>query len=160
MPVPALIVLLFSIGAIGLAMKPRLFSRKIWVGATSVGILGAILLSSVGVLEVENPLAGPPDQEASIQIVEQLAGNLHNALREREASKLRDALAPSVSKEKLDAILPELRRALAIEIQDGGTARVDRIDDIVVKNVESFGTGSAFRTLAEWSVEARATPLG
>ena len=159
-PVPALIVLLFSIGAIGLAMKPRLFSRRIWVGATSVGILGAILLSSVGVLEVENPFAGPPDQEASIQIVEQLAENLHNALRERETSKLRDALAPSVSKEKLDAILPELRRALAIEIQGGGTARVDRIYDIVVKSVESLGTGNAFRTLAEWSVEARAGHWG
>ncbi len=125
-----------------------------------MGFLGTILLSSVGVLEVANPLARPPDQEASIQIVERLAGNLHNALRERETSKLRDALALSVSTEKLDAILPELRRALAIEIQGGGTARVDRIEDIVVKNVESLGTGGAFRTLVEWSAEASAGHWG
>ncbi|MCZ6862142.1 MAG: hypothetical protein O7I42_18025 [Alphaproteobacteria bacterium] len=159
-PLPALIFLLVAIAAFGLAVKPRLFSRKTWAIAASVGFLGAVLLSSVGVLEVENPLAQPPDQKESIKIVARLAANLHNALREREESGLRDALAPSVSKENLDAILPELRRALAIEIQGGGTARVDRIDDIVVKNVESLGTGGAFRTLAEWSAEASAGHWG
>ncbi len=159
-PLPALLVLLLSIGAIGLAVWSRFFSRRTLAIATLAGFIGAGLLSSVGVLEVENPFAQPPDQEESIQIVAQIAANLHNALREREESGLRDALAPSVSKEKLDAILPELRRALAIEVQGGGTARVDRIDDIVVKNVESLGTGSAFQILAEWSAEASAGHWG
>jgi hypothetical protein len=159
-PVPTLLVLLLSIVATGLAVRSRYFSRRTWAVVALAGILGAGLLSTVGVLEVENPLAQPPDQEASIQIVEQLATNLHNALREREESGLRDALAASVSKERLDAVLPELRRALAIEIQGGGTARVDRIDDIVVKNIESLDTGGAFRTLAEWSAEASAGHWG
>ena len=160
LPLPALALLLLSIGAGGLAVKPRLLSRKAWIGAAVAGFLSAGLLSSVAVFEIENPFAGPPDHEAAAKIVAQLAGNLHNALQLREESRLQDAIALSVSEQQLDEVLPEVRRALAIEIQGGGTARVDSIDDVVVKNIESLDGGSAFRTLAEWRADASAGHWG
>ena len=54
---------------------------------------------------------------------------------------------------------PEARRALAIEIQGGGMARVDGLDEVAVANVESLG-GGAFRTLAEWRADASAGHWG
>ncbi len=159
LPVPALALLLLSIGAGGLAVKPRLLSRKAWIGAAVAGILGAGLLSSVAVYEVENPFAGPPDDEAAAKIVAQLVSNLHNALQLREESKLQDAIALNVSPQKLDAVLPEARRALAIEIQGGGTARVDSVDDVVVRDIESLD-GGGFRAVTEWRADASAGHWG
>jgi hypothetical protein len=160
LPLPALALLLLSIGAGGLAIKQRRLSRKAWIGAAVAGFLGAGLLSSVAVFEIENPFAGPPNHEATTNIVAQLAGNLHNALQLREESRFQDAIALSVSQQHLDEVLPEVRRALAIEIQGGGTARVDSIDDVVVKNIESLDGGSAFRTLADWRADASAGHWG
>ncbi len=159
LPLPALALLLAAIGAGGLAAKPRWLSRKVWTGVGLAGLVGAGLLSSVAVVEIDNPFAGPPDQEAAAKIVAQLAGNLHNAVQLREESRLQDAIALSVSQQQLDEVLPEVRRALAIEIQGGGTARVDSIGDVVVKDIESLD-GGGFRTLAEWRADASAGHWG
>jgi hypothetical protein len=159
LPVPALALLLLSIGAGGLAVKPRLLSRKAWIGAAVAGFLGAGLLSSVAVYEIQNPFAGPPDDEAAAKIVAQLASNLHNALQLREESKLQDAIALNVAPQNLDEVLPEARRALAIEIQGGGAARVDSVDDVVVRDIESLD-GGGFRALTEWRADASAGHWG
>ncbi len=74
LPLASLVLLLLSIGAGGLAAKPRWLSRKIWAGVGLAGLVGASLLSSVLVVEVDNPFAGPPDQEEAAKIVAQLAG--------------------------------------------------------------------------------------
>ena len=143
------------------------FVKRIWKRFSGVffivlaGLLGAGLLSSVAVVEIESPFADPPDNEAAAKIVAQLASNLHNALQLREGSRIQeDAIALSVSQQHLDEVLPEMRRALAIEIQGGGIARVDNITDVVVKNIESLDGGRSFRTLAEWSVNAFAGHWG
>ncbi len=159
LPVPALALVLLSIGAGGLAVKPRLLSRKAWIGAAVAGFLGAGLLSSVAVYEIQNPFAGPPDDEAAAKIVAQLASNLHNALQLREESKLQDAIALNVAPQKLDEVLPEARRALAIKIQGGGAARVDSVDDVVVRDIESLD-GGGFRALTEWRADASAGHWG
>ncbi|MEE8504779.1 MAG: hypothetical protein V3S40_01015, partial [Kiloniellales bacterium] len=160
LPVPALVLLLAAIAAGGLALRPRLLSRRAWAGVALAGLVGAGLLSPVGVLEIENPFAGAPDREATAVIVGRLAGNLHTALQERDETRVRDALTVSVAEPLIAEILPELRRALTIEIQGGGTARVDRIDDVVVKDIEKLSGGVGFRALAEWSADARAGHWG
>ena len=160
LPVPALVLLLAAIAAGGLALRPRLLSRRAWAGVALAGLVGAGLLSPVGVLEIENPFAGAPDREATAVIVGRLAGNLHTALQERDEARVRDALTVSVAEPLIAEILPELRRALTIEIQGGGTARVDRIDDVVVKDIENLSGGVGFRALAEWSADARAGHWG
>jgi hypothetical protein len=159
LPLAALALLLLSAAAGGLAVKPRLLSRKTWIGASAAGLIGAALLSSSAVYEVANPFAGPPDDDAAARIVGQLAGNLHNALQLREEGKLHDAMALNVAPEKLDEVVPEVRRALAIEIQGGGTARVDSVDEVVVKDIESLD-GGGFRALGEWRADASAGHWG
>jgi hypothetical protein len=154
LPLLSVVLLLAAIGAGGLAFKPRLLPRKAWLAMVPAGLLGAGLLSTVAVLEVENPLVGPPDQAATAEIVERLVGNLHAALEERDESRSRDALTVSVSEQALGAVLPELRRGLVIEIQGGRSARVGAIDEIVVKELQGLDAGAGFRALAEWSADA------
>jgi hypothetical protein len=119
LPGPAIVLLLVAIAAGGLALRPRLFARGIWIGAALAGVLGAASLWSLAVIEVDNPFTGPPDPTAAGQIVARLAANLHNALREREQARRRDALAVSVSERQSATVLPEVRRALAIENRPG-----------------------------------------
>jgi hypothetical protein len=57
-------------------------------------------------------------------------------------------------------VLPELRRALAIEIQGGGIARVDSIDQVEVRDIDKLPSGSGFRAQADWSADARASHWG
>jgi len=159
LPLAALALILLSIAAGGLAVKPRLAPRKVWIGAAVAGLVGAGLLSSVAVYEFRNPFAGPPGDEAATKIVAQLAENLHNALQLRDESELQDAIAISVARQTLDEVLPEARRALAIEIQGGGVARVESVDEVVVQDIESLG-GGGFRVLSEWRADASAGHWG
>jgi hypothetical protein len=159
LPVPALLLSLLSLAAVGFAVRPRLLPRTAWIGAAVAGFLGAGLLSSVGVSEIEYPFAAPPGPEEAGGIVAQLVANLHEALQLRDDAKLQEAMALTVAPQRLDEVLPEARRALAIEIQGGGTARVDSLDEVAVANIESLG-GGAFRTLAEWRADASAGHWG
>jgi hypothetical protein len=159
LPLLALALLLLSLGAGGLALKTRWLSRKAWAGTAASGLIAAALLSSVGLHEVPNPLAGPPEGEAAIDVVTGLTENLHSALQYREEARLRDAVALSVSPRHLDQVLPEARRALAVELQGGGTARVALVDRVVVKDMESLG-GGGFRAQAVWRADASAGHWG
>jgi hypothetical protein len=159
LPVPALILSLLSLGAISFAVKPRLLSRKVWIGAAASGLLGAGLLSSVVVIEMESPFAGPPGPEETAEVVKRLVSNLHIAQWMRDDRMLREAMARTIALQQVDEVFPEARRALAIEIQGGGIARVDSVDDVAVRNIESLG-GGAFRTVAEWQADASAGHWG
>jgi hypothetical protein len=159
LPLAALVLLGLAIGAGGLALKPRLLPRMAWIGAAAAGLVGAGSLSSVAVYEVRNPFAGPPKDEAATKIVTQLAGNLHNAVLFREESKLHDAMILNVAPDKLEEVLLEAQRALAIEIQGGGAARVEGVEDVVVKDIEGLDNGG-FRALTEWRADASAGHWG
>nr|NIS42725.1 hypothetical protein [Desulfuromonadales bacterium] len=159
--VPLLTVASLCLAAIagGFAAKPRLIGRRIWLVIAALGLIGAVAAVPVATIEIENPLAGPPDETVAADIVGALVGNLHNALRLRDEVKLRDALAVTVSKARLDEVLPELRRAFAIRIQGGGAAELDAVDAIVVREIERLPDGG-FRALAAWSAEASAGHWG
>ena len=92
------------------------------------------------------------------EIVARLVDNLHNGMNDPEQAVMDRALAVTVSREESAAVLPEIRRALAIEIQGGGAARVDAVTDVAVEGVEGLGAG--FRTQAEWTAEASAGHWG
>ena len=130
----------------------------LWAPVPSVGLLAAGALRSVAV--VDNPFAGPPDDAAAADIIARLTGNLHTALGERDVGERHDALAVSIAEPQLPTILPELQRALIINIQGGGLARIDAVKDIAVKDIREFGSNGGFRTSAEWSVDARAGHWG
>jgi hypothetical protein len=159
-PLLTVVSIVLALVAGGLALKPRVFPRKAWMAVAVLGLAGAAALPSVGVVEVENPLAGVPDEAAATEIVAALVGNLHDTLQLREESKLQSALALNVSQPRLAEVLPELRRAFAIKIQGGGTARVDRIEDVAVQNIAKLPDGAGFRALAAWSADASASHWG
>jgi hypothetical protein len=159
LPVPTLILSLFCLGAIGFAVKPRLLPRNAWIGTAVAGFLGAGLLSSIAVIEIENPLAATPGPEEATEVVTRLVGNLHTAQQIRHKGMLREAMAHTVALKHLDEVMPEVRRALAIEIQGGGIAQIDSVDEVAVRNIESLG-GGAFRTRTEWRANASAGHWG
>jgi hypothetical protein len=148
-----------SLGAIGFAVKPRLLPRNAWIGTAVAGFLGAGLLSSIAVIEIENPLAATPGPEEATEVVTRLVGNLHTAQQIRHKGMLREAMAHTVALKHLDEVMPEVRRALAIEIQGGGIAQIDSVDEVAVRNIESLG-GGAFRTRTEWRANASAGHWG
>jgi hypothetical protein len=159
LPVPALILSLLSLGAVGFAVKPRLLPRKAWIGAAVAGFVGVGLSSSVAVTEIENPLAATPGSEEVTTVVARLVGNLHTAQQLRNDGQLREAMVRTVAPRHLEEVMSEARRALAIEIQGGGIALIDNVDNVTVSNIESLG-GGAFRTLAEWRADAIAGHWG
>jgi len=160
LPLPSLIVLLAALVAGGLAFRPAWLGRKAWLAVGLAGLVGAGLMVPVGHVDIDNPFAGPPDQQTAVGIVGRLVGNLHTAMREPQESKQRVALSASLDTPRTAELLPELRRALAIEIQGGGNARVDRIDAVAVKDIEGLGQGGGFRAVAEWSADASAGHWG
>ena len=150
---------MISLAAIALAFRPWLLGRRTWIAVAVAGFVGEGVLLPVAVAEIDNPIAGTPDTREAADIVEQMAGNLHNALRLRAEQKQRSALLMNVHGSQLDDVLPELRRALVIRVQGGGLARVESIGDVVVKDIEPLD-GGGFRALAEWSADARAGHWG
>ena len=130
------------------------------IAAALAGLASAGAFYKVGIVEIDRPFAGPPGQERAVEVVAELVGNLHNALQFRDQSRLQDALAVSVSEQRLDEVLPELHRAFAIRIQGGGVAGVDGIDNVTVRDIESLDSVGGFRMLAEWSANASAGHWG
>jgi hypothetical protein len=65
-----------------------------------------------------------------------------------------------VAQDSASEVRTELNRAVAIKVVGGGTARVNAIDDLVVKNVTAIDSGAGFRSLAEWTAQASAGHWG
>jgi hypothetical protein len=158
-PMLSVASIVIVIAAGGLAFKPRLFPRKAWLALVALGLVGAVALAPFTAIEVENPLAGPPDETTATEIIGELVGNLHTALQLRDESKLRESLAINVAASQLDDVLPELQRAFAIRIQGGGAAQLEGIDAVEVRNIEQRPDGG-FQALAAWSANASAGHWG
>jgi hypothetical protein len=160
LPVLTLILVAVAVVAAALTLRPRILPRKAWVAVVLGALVGAGALSPIAIVTVENPLAGLPSRDVAARIVGELVGNLHNTLKLRDEEKRQRALATSVVEPKIAEVLPELRRALAIEIQGGGIARVDSIDQVDVRDIDKLPSGSGFRAQADWSADARASHWG
>lgn len=152
-PLPSLVLVVLAVAGFGFAIRPRGLPRLGWGSMAVVGLLGAAVLGPFASVEVERPFSSPPDPEASAEIVAQLASNLLQAAREEEGEDLRRALSATVATPHLSTVLPEVRRAFAIEIQDGSKARVDAVEQTTAGQIEELGDGG-FRTLAAWTAEA------
>jgi hypothetical protein len=159
-PVPAALLIVLALGAAGLALRPRLMPRGAWIGLSLAGFLCAGALSSRFVVEIENPFMGLPEEKKAAEIIGKLVGNLHSTMLLRDETRLQGAIGMHVSEAKVAEILPELRRAFAIVIQGGGSARVENIDSVVVRDIRKLANESGFQAQAEWSANARAGHWG
>jgi phosphohistidine swiveling domain-containing protein len=160
--VPALSVLLviFALGATALAVRPALPSRRMWLAACGASALAAVLLVRVAVVDVSNPFAGPPDEEASAQILSGVLANVNHAYLEKDPAALRRALGVVVANDALTDVEAELGRALAIKVAGGGIARVDTIEDMTLVDITTLEGQPGFRSVAEWTAKASAGHWG
>jgi hypothetical protein len=155
-PVPllSLALLVVCLGSGLFVLSSRGLPRRGWAAlAVSAGV-AATLLIRVAVIELDNPLSGPPEKETAAQIVKRILINVDNAFVEREPAPLRRALAVVVDKDRFRDVKAELDRALAIKVPGGGIARIEDIHNLVIKNVSSIRGVSGFRTLATWTARA------
>jgi hypothetical protein len=125
-----------------------------------LGGVAAALFIRVAVIEVKNPLAGPPDEKATAQIVMRMLNNVNHAFVEKEQSSLHRALKVFVDEDRLKDIKTELGRALAIKVPGGGIARVEAIQNLVIKDIADLDGYSGFRALAGWTARASAGHWG
>ena len=160
--VPALSVLLlvFALGAATLALRPIFLPRPIWTVTSGVSAVAAVLLLRVAVIDVTNPFAGPPDEVTSAQILSGVLANVNHAYLEKDPAALRQALEIVIAAEGFTDVEEELGRALAIKVAGGGIARVDAIENLVLKDITTLEGRPGFRSLAEWTANASAGHWG
>ena len=159
-PVFTVILLLLTVGVAFVLFRTQAFSTTV-----RAVILGGLIVvtgasARTGWATIANPLAGIPDETAALRIVGQLTENLHNALRENAPDRLDSALEISVSGAALEDVKQELQRALIIEIQGGGAATVNEIDDVSVDNIRSMPGTGGFQASTKWSVKASGNHWG
>lgn len=161
-PLPFLSVmfLFLALGSAVLAVRPTFLSRPIWIGASALSLVAAVMLVRVAVFEVKNPFAGERDEKASAQIVTDVLSNVNHAFIEKEPAALRQALEVIVASNALSDVEAELGRALAIKVAGGGIARVNAIEDLVVTDLTPLEDRRGFRSLAEWTAKASAGHWG
>ena len=159
-PAVSLALLIFCAGAGVLALRPRLLPRRGWAALSALCAVAAVLFIRIAIIDVKNPLAGPPDEKTSAQIVMRMLKNVNHAFVEKEPGAWRQALEVIVDGDRLKDIETELMRALAIKVPGGGIARVDAIEHLVVKDITELDDAPGFRTLAGWTAKASAGHWG
>jgi hypothetical protein len=159
-PVLSVLLLVFALGAGTLAVRPALLSRPIWTAASGVSAVVAVLLLRVAVIDVAHPFAGPPDEVTSAQILSGVLANVNHAYLEKDPAALRQALEIVVAADGLTDVEEELGRALAIKVAGGGIARVDAVENMVLKDITALEGRPGFRSLAEWTAKASAGHWG
>ncbi|MHA1164405.1 MAG: hypothetical protein ACTSP0_02335 [Alphaproteobacteria bacterium] len=153
-PVLSVLLMVIALGAALLAVRPTFLSRRIWSAASALGVVAAVLLIRVAVVNVGNPFAGPPDEKVSARILKNVLSNVNHAYLEKDPTALRQALGIVVIDDKLSDVQAELGRALAIKVAGGGVARVKAIENLTIKDVTALEEAEGFRAVAEWTAKA------
>jgi hypothetical protein len=159
-PLLSVVLLVFALGAATLAARPVFLSRPVWIATSGVSMVAAVLFLRVAVIDVVNPFTGPPDEVTSTQVLSGVLANVNHAYLEKDPVELRQALEVVVATEALIDVEEELGRALAIKVAGGGVARVNAIENMVLKDITSLDGRPGFRSLAEWTAKASAGHWG
>ncbi len=85
---------------------------------------------------------------------------MNHAYLEKDPAALRQALEIVIAAEGFTDVEEELGRALAIKVAGGGIARVDAIENLVLKDITTLEGRPGFRSLAEWTAKASAGHWG
>jgi len=159
-PVLSVLLMVIALGAAVLAVAPKFLSRRIWAATSALGVVAAVLLIRIVVVDVDNPFAGPPNEKVSAQILTRVLSNVNHAFIEKDELALRKALGVIVVEDRLAEVEIELRRALAIKVAGGGIARVKAIENLTIKDITALEGVSGFRSVAEWTAKASAGHWG
>lgn len=158
---------LMSLGLIAVALTSAFFAitrrgtlRIAAMVALLAGIGGAATTRQFAIVEMNNPLAGPPDTENSVQIFSALLENINSANLETDAAVEAQLLETVLSESSKNSVMAELDRALSVRIAGGGLARVHTIRDISMSEISTLPEGTGFQSLAEWTAIASAGHWG
>jgi hypothetical protein len=159
-PILTILLLVLALSVAVLGVRSRGLSNRAWIAASGLSAVAAVLLLRVAVVDMKIPFSGPPDENTSVKIVTDVINNLNTAYLEKDPDSLQQALGVVVATETLPDVESELGRALAINVAGGGIARVDSIENLVLKEITSLEHQSGFRALAEWTAKASAGHWG
>jgi hypothetical protein len=159
-PVLSALLLVLTLAGAALAVRPAVLSRRTLLAASAVSVAAAALLVRVAVIDVANPFAGVPDEKAAAQILASVLENVNHAYLEKDPVALDQGLGAVVAEDARVDVETELGRALAIKVAGGGIARVDAIEELVLRDLTGLEGRSGFRSLAEWTAKASAGHWG
>ncbi len=159
-PVLSVLGVLLSASAAFAALRVSGMAR-VAVGSIAAIMLGAAVLTFETMkVSVRNPFEiTPPESEAHKAVADLLAAIRIAHLEtspEARAMKI-NAVATDAS---LDDVSAELDRALAIRVQGGGLARMIKLGEVALTDIQPTSEGYGFRALAEWSAIASAEHWG
>ena len=160
-PLLSLLLLASALAAAALSVRPALRPRrkKMLIGC-AVSVVAAALSLRIAVIELANPLAGPPEETVAAQILTDVLANVNSAYVEKDPAALQQALQVVVSAPGLSDVQHELDRALAVRIAGGGTALVNAVKDVSLKNITALDDQQGFRAQAEWTAQASGSHWG
>ncbi len=127
--------------------------------ALPLGLLGAVALRDVSVVDVEQPFAGPslPTEARAKEIFRPLHANIYRAFDYVDESDVYDALAYSVDGELLDGLYDQIYRSLIMQEEGGAISRVEsvRMMDIDVESIGVLPENElpGFVAVARWQVD-------
>jgi hypothetical protein len=160
--IPLMSLLLIAASAVlaGVAVSRLRSYRPILIGVAVVCIGAAVVTRHVAVLDINNPLIGPPDPQTSAVIFSAILDNLNTANLETDRPERARHLQTLVVNESMKEVVSELDRALAIQVVGGGAAKIRAIEDVMMKDISDLAGGNGFRSLAEWTARANAGHWG
>jgi hypothetical protein len=160
LPIPMLSLPLLLLSAILMFVGMRGRSRAASFAAARIVLALALVVGPLVQTAVALPgSAGrTPSERQARRILAGLLPNIYRALEFREEATIYDRLAVSVTGETLTDVYLQQRRALEIEERGGAQARVEAVEVLEARDIESRDTGFAVRST--WTVGGMVTHFG
>jgi hypothetical protein len=160
LPIPVLSVPLILLSAILMFVGVRGRSPAASFAAARIVLALALVVGPFVQTAVALPgSAGrTPSERQARRILAGLLPNIYRALEFREEVMIYDRLAVSVTGETLTDVYLEQRRALEIEERGGAQARVEAVEVLEAKDIQSREAGFGVRSV--WTVGGMVTHFG
>lgn len=159
-PVVSLLLLFICLTLAAIAFGSKRLLAIVLGGLSVACLLTAVLMMRVAIIQIKNPIPGPPTEAAAIQITASILANARYAFLEKEPASLNQALEIIVDNSQFNDIVSELKRAFVIDVSSGGIASVENIKNIKLENTITLENKDGFRTFANWTVLANARHWG
>jgi len=154
LPVLTVLLLGLSIAAAALARRQTRWRKRGWIAVSAACAVVALASIRVAIVEIPNPLAGLPDENAAAKVVTGVLNNVNAAFVEANPQALDRALLGVVADDELASVGAELKRAFSIPVIGGGVATVNGIESLQVENITDLDGVDGFRVLASWTAKA------
>ncbi|HSG82145.1 MAG TPA: HupE/UreJ family protein [Gemmatimonadota bacterium] len=160
LPVPLLSLPLLAVAATLLIAGLRGRRPGISIAAARAALAFALIVGPLAQTAVALPgSAGrAPSERQARRILAGLLPNVYKALEFRDEATIYDRLAVSVTGATLTEVYLEQRRALELEERGGAQARVEAVEVLEAREIESRQTG--FTVRSTWTVGGMVTHFG